>query len=190
MSRGVRAELISDGFADFARFDALNDEAFPLEERIPATELVELAKSPHVELMALYDGDEFVGYWMILDAKVCAYLFFFAIESERRGRGYGSEALALMCSLHPSIVLDMERIDDTAPNAAQRRDRKRFYERNGFADTGYLLTYLGMTFELMSRGDEFEGEGFAGAFGEIKHIFEGTKYGRIEPVLYRVPVRK
>ena len=82
-----------------------------------------------------------------------AFLWFLAVDSERRGGGYGSKILDLLKAKFPDcqLVLDMEQVADTsAGNPEQRRRRLKFYERNGFR----------MNLEIMVTDPPFRMEDF------------------------------
>lgn len=150
---------IDRNFRDREKLFALNDEAFPVEERIPSDKLLGLIESIDSDAWGLYDGDEFVGFALMTtdsETKLC-YLGFFAIDSRFRSRGYGTQALHEFHRHYDGyqIILDMELMDDeTADNMAQRERRLDFYQRNGFKRAMLRIAYLGMEYELMCSQDE------------------------------------
>ena len=62
-----------------------------------------------------------------------AFVLYLAVNGEERGKGYGSQILDILKSAYvdKAIVLNIEPIDENAPNAEQRKSRLRFYNRNG-----------------------------------------------------------
>jgi ribosomal protein S18 acetylase RimI-like enzyme len=61
-------------------------------------------------------------------------VLYLAVDGSLRGKGYGSRVLSQIKAEKPGqrTVLNIEPLDEKAPNAEQRRKRLAFYERNGF----------------------------------------------------------
>ncbi len=91
-----------------------------------------------------------------------AYLFFLAIEAQYRGCGYGGQALELIERLYPDRqkVVDFERVDESAPNNAQRKKRRAFYMRHEYRETGKFISYLGVDYEILCMDEAFDFEMF------------------------------
>ena len=68
------------------------------------------------------------AFYALSVRKPTAYVFFLAIDSSKRSRGYGDKALALMKKQYAGyqIVLDMEAIDDEAENIGDVKHVKAF----------------------------------------------------------------
>lgn len=158
----LKIQKIDSGFRDMKKLEQLNQEAFPDEERMPVSEMIELAENNKIELTAIYAEEVFVGFYALTFRKNTGYVLFLAVCPELRSCGYGGEALAMMKKQYSGcqIVLDMERIDESADNAEQRKSRKRFYLKNGFYETGYLVEYKGLQMEVLCSGPEFYKEEF------------------------------
>ena len=125
-------------------------------------EMMQLISKQTIEVTAVYDDDTFVGFYALSVCKPTAYVFFLAIDSSKRSRGYGSKALALMKEQYADyqIVLDMEAIDDKAENIEQRKSRKRFYLRNGYYETGFFLDYNNLIMEVLCTDAELDADSF------------------------------
>lgn len=162
---------ITQDFADRAKLFALNEEAFPKEERIPSEKMSTLLQELGCDAWAFYDGD-FIGFAILLaeDALQMAYLSYFAIDGSFRSRGYGAEALQKLAQVYDGfqIVLDMERMDEGADNYGQRLRRLAFYERNGFHRAKVGFRYFKMDLEIMCSGDEFRERDFRELIGRIR----------------------
>lgn len=91
-----------------------------------------------------------------------AYLFFLAISPSFRSKGYGSRAIQWLKTHYPDKkhVVDFEMLDESASNSAQREKRRRFYLRNGYKETGFFLSYLGVYYEVFCMDDDFDTEAF------------------------------
>lgn len=177
---------VLENFKDMDKLDALNKEAFPVEERIPTKQLVELGKTDYVDLLAIYKGDVFIGFFTIIVGKGYAYIFFFAIDSSIRSKGYGGKALRHLKEYYPNtqIALDMEAVDENALNNKQRMARKDFYLRNGYKETKYLLEYFEMTFEVLSLEGILDKDIFFDLFQKIVPVLETTNPKVLAPKLY------
>lgn len=157
------------------RADELNQEAFPPEEYMDACELLAMAKAEDFDFWIISDPSQeysqgsFVGFAAVMTFEDLAYLLFLAIDPGSRSKGYGGRALQDLSALYPgkTFVLDFERLDDAAPNAGQRRRRKAFYLRNGYAETGLFLSYAGVEYEVVCKGS-FAFESFKDLMQEIQ----------------------
>lgn len=162
---------ITEDFADKKKLYALNDEAFPKEERIPSDRMLGLLQELGCEAWAFYDR-EFVGFAILLsdDALQMAYLSYFTIDGAYRSRGYGAEALQKLAQVYDGyqIVLDMERMDECADNYSQRLRRLAFYERNGFRRAKIGFRYFKMDLEIMCRPGSFREQDFRKLIGRIR----------------------
>lgn len=153
---------ITADMPDYGKIKKLAKEAFPPAEYLAPSVMIRMAKSPDFDFLALYDEDTFAGYIAVRRYKGMTYLFFLAVDTESRNRGYGSRALETLKALYPDTqqVVDMEMLDDTADNAAQRERRRRFYMKNGYKPTGHFLTYYGVDYEILCMDEDFDFEMF------------------------------
>lgn len=134
-------------------WQGLYREAFPAYERFAWSKLERLANEQNIQLLSFLD--EQTGHFIGLAALVeftngGAYLIYFAIVKEGRGRGLGGQALAALKKRYPAgLILECERRDSTAQNANQRERRYAFYLQQGFVDTHYLVHNQGADFHLL-----------------------------------------
>lgn len=142
---------ILPGSPDIPLMDEVNLEAFPPEELMSTEMQMELAAKGSLEVWAVYDGLTFVGFTTVYPHTRLAYVFFLAVSSKTRSHGYGSRILSMLREQYSGkrIVLDIEPLDPGAPNYDIRVRRKQFYLRNGFHESGWLLKYLGLSFEVL-----------------------------------------
>lgn len=161
---------VAENFADLEKVEALAKEAFPPKEYLAPAQMIEMAKSGGFDFLALYGEDAFVGFMAVTTYRDMAYLFFLAIEKAQRSKGYGAEALRLLRTLYPGKqqVVDMEMLEESAENESQRERRRRFYIRNGYRATGQFLSYLGVNYEVLCAGDEFDPGQFRESMKQIK----------------------
>lgn len=161
----------------------LNKEAFPKTERIPFDQLMDLSNSNHFDFLAIKNGETFIGFYLIAKDADNVYIFFFAVTKKQRSKGHGRQILDAIKEYYPhqQIVLDLEEMDEEAPNAAHRETKKEFYEENGFYETGYDLKYAGKQYELLCSKKDFDKDSFMTLLTEIKPIINTIKPEKFEP---------
>ncbi len=95
--------------------------------------------SPAAIAFTLSDG----GY-VLLD--------YLAVDPRYRGRGIGSQILALLKQRYAgsNLVLEIESTVSAVDKTDIRVRRKAFYEKNGLSANGYLVDLLGVNMEIMS----------------------------------------
>lgn len=165
----LEAEKISEESPFLEAINRLAKEASPPEEYLAPAKLIEMAKKPNFDFWVLKDK-EFVGFMAVQCYQNLAYLFFLAIDSSCRAKGYGSRALRLLQELYPNYkqVVDFEKIDENASNSLQREKRRAFYLKNGYKETGVFLSYLGVDYEVFCMDDAFDVETFKGLMQAIE----------------------
>ena len=91
-----------------------------------------------------------------------AYLFFLAIHHVLRSKGYGSLSIKTLKSKYPKkkLVVDFEMLDDHADNSEQRKKRRNFYLQNGYKETGFFVSYMGVDYEVFCTDDDFDPDDF------------------------------
>lgn len=152
---------------DREAFIALYGTAFPREERKPFAFMEELARQGKMEMLAVMDGERFVGLAITLLAKEIVILDYFAIAPAVRGRGYGGQALGLLIKRYGGrrLILEIEMEDPRAENALYRVKRKEFYIRNGIKETGIYAHVYHTDLELLSADGRL-------SFGEYVRAME------------------
>lgn len=59
----LTVQKINSSFKDLEKLEVLNQEAFPDEERMPIQEMIDLAEKKELDLWALYDNQQFIGFY-------------------------------------------------------------------------------------------------------------------------------
>lgn len=151
--------------------------AFPKEERLPWWIMKLFCKRKNADVAVYMDGDKFCGFTHIYETEKMAFVLYLAVNGEERGKGYGSQILDILKSAYvdKAIVLNIEPIDENAPNAEQRKSRLRFYNRNGFFDTGYLVEDVGGMFTAMSNVKDFSPKEYQRLFKALSFNFWKAK---------------
>ena len=153
---------------DIEYFEQINEEAFPASERMSFDEIFAFASDTNTDVIGIYDDTRPIGFAVVVKNQECGYIFYLAIDSHARSKGYGSAALQKLRKFYPELqlILDFEEIDKNAENIAQRIRRKKFYLRNGFHETGNYTMLGDIRFEVVCTAGEFRKE----AFVELIHI--------------------
>ncbi len=142
--------------AAWRQIAALYKTAFPADERAPFWLLKRKALQGRAQMLAAYDAGQFAGFTYLVIYRDLVYLFYFAIDDARRGKGYGSAVLQALRREYPEqrIFLAREQLDDQAENAAQRRTRHQFYLANGFADWPCQIKEASVIYDVMGMGGD------------------------------------
>ena len=129
-------------------------EAFPPNERAPFFMLARKAEKGLADWWGVYEKDVWVGFFYVVCVAKLAYVFYFAVDAQMRGRGYGSRALAALREQYEGsrIFLAAEAIDPNADNYAERVRRKRFYLRGGMEELHTHVREGNVIYELLGTG--------------------------------------
>ncbi len=128
--------------ADLQPIKQLYQEAFPRLQRAPFGMLTKQWRRGLLDFLTFREEDDsFIGFSINIPEQDLVLIDYLAISPQARGSGYGSRALELLrlYYLGKRIFLIIEQPDDKAPNPEQRIHRKRFYLRNGYADSGLRI---------------------------------------------------
>ena len=166
---------------DFSEANRLYRAAFPKEERVPLGLLRLLTLRRGVDLICYREGETFCGFtYTVTDGNV-VFVLFFAVDEALRGRGYGSSILKFLREKNPgkTVILNVEPLDSNAENAEERVRRVRFYENNGFFDTGYDIDEIGGTFRVFATEKCID-------VGAYLKVFGRMSFGLWKPKIVRV----
>ena len=174
----LKTEYIMEDNRFWSEINSLAKEAFPPEEYLAPIELVKMSKEDDFDFLLLTANERFVGFMVVQTYKNMAYLFFLAIESSCRSKGYGSYAIEALKETYPEKkqVVDFEMLDEKADNYEQRKKRRNFYLRNGYKETGLFLSYLGVDYEVFCMDNEFDEEEFKELMATIQVEGFNPKY--------------
>ena len=128
------------------------ESAFPPVEKKPFERMVRLAEEGKMEILAIADGDVFVGLIIFMLTDTSALVDYFAIAKEMRCGGYGGKVIQAVQKYYrdKKLVLEIEKEDPDAPNAVDRKRRKTFYLKNGLKETGLFVNVYHTDFEILS----------------------------------------
>lgn len=126
-------------------------EAFPKEERKPFELMEQKVKEGKMEILAI-EEDGFAGLAITVLYEDRVLLDYFAIAPDYREKGIGGKALQMLKERYKEkcFFLEIELIDEKAPNNAERIRRKAFYQRNGMKEVGVKVCLFGVEMELLT----------------------------------------
>lgn len=106
----------------------LYEEAFPFHERRTSVQLLQLLNEPGMEMLAITNEEQYIGFAIVWKLGEWHYLEHFAIAAIHRSKKYGSAVIKqLIAYAENRLVLEVEPPHD---DIALRRIG--FYERLGF----------------------------------------------------------
>jgi len=159
----------------------LYETAFPPEGQIPFDDLKRLLKVMPFDFTAYYDDGTFVGLTIVLNRDDFNWGWYFAVQDELRGRGYGQQILTALMQRygnHP-LVIDIESPNQKkSSNREQRIRRYTFYKRNGFRDTSTLRSFGGIEYTILLFGDgEFTQHNYDVIIADLRKYWEQISDG-------------
>lgn len=154
--------------------------SFPTRAAISSEDFIRMSSQGNFEHLAITENEELIGFYNALVSDHIVYLFFFAIDPDKRSKGYGSQVLAMLPERYPgrAQLLDMETVDPRASNYEQRCRRRDFYQKNGYYDSGYRISYYGESFTLMTK------EAFSSA--ELEGLLQTVDLDGFSPVITKI----
>lgn len=166
-------------------FRALYEGAFPAVERIPFSMLQRRARQGRVENLALTKDGVFTGLVVMVPDARTALVLFFAVSPNARGKGVGSAALRLIRERYADKRVFLEIEDPACPsgNGPQRVRRKRFYQKNGWLETGARCKIYGTDMLLLAPG---EGPALSEYRAALRRAYGLAGYARQHPRHARV----
>ncbi len=131
--------------------------SFPKNERMPFPMMVAMSALRNTEFFAFYDGDTLCGFLYMASMADQTFVMFFAVAEKLRSKGYGSAILSKLSEIHPEnkLIISIEPCCEDADNLEQRLSRKKFYLRNGYSETGYMMRLLGQDQEILIKNGSF-----------------------------------
>lgn len=140
---------------DYSYVEALLFEAFPPNERPPFQALIEKADMGLADFWVIREEDKNIGIAYLLPFEDVTYLFYFAVDSSCRGKGYGTKAMKAILEKYKDthLLFSIEDWEEEAENTAQRIKRHEFYLCCGLLDLPFTLRGNGMAFAVMSNTD-------------------------------------
>ena len=166
----LTAKKITPQMDDLDKVKDLMLNAFPDDELTPFKCLFDKIEIDGYDFLAFYNDDgDFTGIAYVITKDDLAYLFWLAVNENARCNGIGSKILAELKEIYKDyrIILDIERLNDNAPNAEQRIRRKKFYERNGFIESSLRYDLYNVEYQILINHDDVERKEFEDFYSYI-----------------------
>lgn len=155
----VTLKEINLNSAEYPTLEHIYDTEFPPAERFASFhDIVERAIPGKVNISAICDQGQAVGFCIRIIGEAWQYLMFFGIDGTMQGHGYGEKALKVMMQETGGVplVFCIESTEVEAANSEQRIRRKNFYLRQGMHDTGIRFESMGVPFEVMASVEKLD----------------------------------
>jgi GNAT superfamily N-acetyltransferase len=136
--------------------------AFPRAERTAFYKILRACKRGVCAFSAYFENGAFAGVSVALEREAFVYLFFLAVNEDARGKGIGGRILNAVAERYAgkTVALDIEALDEEAPNASERVRRKEFYLRNGYRPLNVFFSVRGVRYETLVRGEGLSAEAY------------------------------
>jgi len=136
-------------------FKKLYTEAFPAEERMPLFMLLCKANGTRAKFFTVFDGEMPVALLYNVYYRDIVYVFYFAVNNNLRGGGYGSRIMKTIRQKYKNrrLILAVEKPDENYENIAQRIKRLDFYKCCGFEQSGNSVKEGKVIYELLAHSE-------------------------------------
>lgn len=144
--------------AELLKIKELYDKSFPSDERAPFSMLVRRAKKGKGKMFSLIHDDIWCGMAYIVTYSDMAYIFYFTVAAELRGKGLGTEAIKEIIKKYDGcrVFLALEDWRERAENAEQRLRRHSFYLNCGLKDLPYKIKEADVIYAIMGVNGKIE----------------------------------
>ena len=151
----LTSQIITADFPDLDKVEALNNESFPEEERIPLSEFLRYEEQEDANFFAFYHEKEFVGFAFAISNARAFYVSFFEIMPHLRSHGYGGEIIEKLVNFYQrTMILEIERLDEQCDNIEQRQARWDFYHsKPNHQSASMLRVFLSKQSQQATCGD-------------------------------------
>ena len=156
---------------DFREIHCLLKSAFPKEEQTSMLLLLLGSLRKHTHFLRFYDADDFVGLLYVIENDQYAFILYLAVNPEIRSKGIGGQILeyARAQARKKNVVLNVESLDPSAVNYAQRKQRIAFYAKHGISETGYTFSADKVNYAVLASSVEtFNPEEYAKFLGGLR----------------------
>lgn len=131
--------------------------SFRKEDRMPFLLMLMMACLRSTKFISFCEEDMIRGFGYLATINKITFVMFFAVDEHARSKGYGSRILNEIQSLYPNnkIIITIESCDKDAANVEERLNRKKFYLKNGYVETGYMVKLGAQKQEVLIKNGKF-----------------------------------
>ena len=138
-------------------YDLYMKKDFPANELKPFSIIEKSLEKGQYFCCGIFNGDKFCGYacfvTLLTESKEYCLLDYFAVISDMRGQGIGSEFLRLLKDILKGtemVICEAENPSGSEEDELIIRQRRvNFYLRNGFVETGVTASVYGVDYILL-----------------------------------------
>lgn len=176
----LRVETVTRKTQAKKKVKGIYTSSFLKEDRMPFWLMLLLAKMPSTDFISFHDTDILCGFVYMATIENLTFVMFLAVDENNRSKGYGSRILDKIQSMYPNnkIIISIERCDVDAKDIEQRLRRKKFYDNNGYIETGYLVELANIKQEILIKNGELDKE-------EFILFFKKYSNGTMKPKVWR-----
>ena len=157
--------------------------SFPKEERMPFTLMLMMSCLWNTDFLAFYEGDTLCGIAYLASIRKLTLIMFFAVAESLRSLGYGGRILDEIQArkANHKIVVSIEPCGGETGSTGQKIRRKRFYQKNGYEETGYSMKLAGQEQEILIKNGVFSKNEFILFFLQYSNLTMIPKIWKITP---------
>ena len=124
----------------------LYESSFPDDEKVPFFVLKQQAKKDISDIIGIYDKNEFIGFVILVFDQDIVFVWYLAIQKEKRNHGHGSQILQRIHEQYKDkrIILNVEEVVNV-----EQLKRKQFYIKNGYQECGFKTMEYGVIYEML-----------------------------------------
>ncbi len=155
---------------EFSEMQAIYEDSFPECEKKPFSLIIQKMNGNLVDMWSIKESGEIYGIAITMKYKDIVLLDYFAMETQARGRGFGTRALEQLKRIYDGkrFFLEVEStLEEGASNQRQRIRRKEFYLRNGLHEIGMVVEIYQTQMEVLTFGGEITYEEYRNLYRQV-----------------------
>lgn len=153
-------------------YDAEMTATFPRAELKPLKAMLRMQADGNYDVLGYYNGEgELLAYGCLCTAAEPVLFDYLAVVASHRGEGLGSTFMRAILDHYPSLMLEIEAVDDALDDndRIMRARRQAFYERLGFVRTTTEAQVFGEHYWVLDDQPEKGRHSVADAMTTIYH---------------------
>lgn len=130
----LRYVKVDRNFRDLDKVEEIYTNSFPSSETpFSVSRGLEMAEKMPITIIAVYDGDVLVGFYVVKEQGQYRYLNYLAVDQTIRGKGYGGRILQKLLDDSKDTIFfaSIEKPIPGRDDYDTRLRRQQFYEKNG-----------------------------------------------------------